>query len=327
MLERMSIEPLLTVSGLTKDFPIKGSKSKIKAVAGVSFSLNAGQTLGVVGESGSGKSTLGRLVLRLLEPSSGKIIFDGQEISELNSKELRTARRQMQMVFQDPFASLNPRMTIQALIREPLDIHKIGDEIERLDMVKKIIGLVGLTEDALTRYPHEFSGGQRQRISIARAIITRPKLIVADEPVSALDVSIQSQILNLMLDLRKDLNLTYIFISHDLSVIQHIADKVAVMYLGKIVEFATVDEIFSNPQHPYTRALISAVPQINLADRTDRVVLTGDIPSPASQPSGCHFHPRCPIAQVQCSDIEPELRTIISTNHQVSCHMADGVAQ
>jgi len=228
----------------------------------------------------------------------------------------------MQMIFQDPFASLDPRMTIEDLIREPLDIHKIGSDSERNEAVKKIIGHVGLTEDVLTRYPHEFSGGQRQRISIARAIITRPKLIVADEPVSALDVSIQSQILNLMLDLRREMNLTYIFISHDLSVIQHIADKVAVMYLGKIVEYATVEEIFARPQHPYTKALISAVPQINPEDRTNRTVLLGDIPSPAAQPTGCHFHPRCPIAQPQCSQLEPQLRSISAPDHQVSCHLA-----
>jgi len=323
----MSNQPLLTVSGLAKEFVIKGNKQKIKAVDGVSFSLNAGETLGVVGESGSGKSTLGRLVLRLLEPTAGEITFDGEKISELKPKELRAARRQMQMIFQDPFASLDPRMTIEALIREPLDIHKIGTDSERSEMVKNIVGHVGLTPDALTRYPHEFSGGQRQRISIARAIITRPKLIVADEPVSALDVSIQSQILNLMLDLRKEMNLTYIFISHDLSVIQHIADKVAVMYLGKIVEFASVEDIFNNPQHPYTKALISAVPQINPADRTNRVVLSGDIPSPAAQPSGCHFHPRCPIAVKQCSEVEPQLRSITSAEHLVSCHLATGEAK
>lgn len=323
----MSNQPLLTVSGLAKEFVIKGNKQKIKAVDGVSFTLNAGETLGVVGESGSGKSTLGRLVLRLLEPTAGEITFDGEKISELKPKELRAARRQMQMIFQDPFASLDPRMTIEALIREPLDIHKIGTDSERSEMVKNIVGHVGLTPDALTRYPHEFSGGQRQRISIARAIITRPKLIVADEPVSALDVSIQSQILNLMLDLRKEMNLTYIFISHDLSVIQHIADKVAVMYLGKIVEFASVEDIFSNPQHPYTQALISAVPQINPADRTNRVVLSGDIPSPAAQPSGCHFHPRCPIAVKQCSEVEPQLRSITSAEHLVSCHLATGEAK
>jgi oligopeptide transport system ATP-binding protein len=327
MLERMSNQPLLQVTNIAKEFAIKGNKNKIKAVDGVSFSLNAGETLGVVGESGSGKSTLGRLVLRLLEPTSGEIIFDGQKISELNPKDLRAARRQMQMIFQDPFASLDPRMTVEELIREPLDIHKIGSDSERSAMAKNIIGHVGLTEDALGRYPHEFSGGQRQRISIARAIITKPKLIVADEPVSALDVSIQSQILNLMLDLRKEMNLTYIFISHDLSVIQHIADKVAVMYLGKVVEFASVQEIFANPQHPYTKALISAVPQINPADRTNRVVLTGDIPSPAAQPSGCHFHPRCPIAESKCSQVEPQLRSITSEEHLVSCHLVGQVVQ
>lgn len=324
MLERMNQHTLLEVTGLAKEFAVKGKKKKIKAVDGVSFSLNAGETLGVVGESGSGKSTLGRLVLRLLEPTAGEIAFDGQKISDLKPKELRSARRQMQMIFQDPFASLDPRMTVEDLIREPLDIHKIGNDSERAELVKNIISQVGLTADALTRFPHEFSGGQRQRISIARAIITRPKLIIADEPVSALDVSIQSQILNLMLDLRREMNLTYIFISHDLSVIQHIADKVAVMYLGKIVEYAPVEEIFTRPQHPYTKALISAVPQINPADRTNRTVLLGDIPSPAAQPSGCHFHPRCPIAQNQCSEIEPLLRTVTIASHQVSCHLATG---
>lgn len=324
MLERMNQHFLLEVTGLAKEFVVKGKKNKIKAVDGVSFSLKAGETLGIVGESGSGKSTLGRLVLRLLEPTAGEITFDGQKISDLKPKKLRSARRQMQMIFQDPFASLDPRMTVEDLIREPLDIHKIGNDSERAELVKNIISQVGLTADALTRFPHEFSGGQRQRISIARAIITRPKLIIADEPVSALDVSIQSQILNLMLDLRREMNLTYIFISHDLSVIQHIADKVAVMYLGKIVEYAPVEEIFTRPQHPYTKALISAVPQINPADRTNRTVLLGDIPSPAAQPSGCHFHPRCPIAQKQCSEIEPLLRTVTIASHQVSCHLATG---
>ncbi len=320
----MNTQPLLVLKDISKKFQIKGSKNSIRAVDGVSLSINPGETLGIVGESGSGKSTLGRLALRLIEPTTGEIEFDGKKISELGSTELRHSRREMQMIFQDPFGSLDPRMNVESIIREPLDIHNIGTKSERSELVRKTITQVGMTEDALSRFPHEFSGGQRQRISIARAIITRPKLIVADEPVSALDVSIQSQILNLLLQLRRELNLTYVFISHDLSVIEHIADKVAVMYLGKIVEFASVEEIFSNPQHPYTKALISAVPQINPEHRTDRVVLTGDIPSPSSQPSGCHFHPRCPIAQQQCTDVEPVLRNINSVTHQVSCHLATG---
>lgn len=325
MLERMNTQPLLTLSGIEKRFQIRGNKNGVRAVDGVSLSVFQGETLGIVGESGSGKSTLGRLALRLLEPTAGEIIFDSKKINELKAADLRKVRREMQMIFQDPFASLDSRMSVEALIREPLDIHNIGNKGERRELVRKTINQVGMSQDALLRYPHEFSGGQRQRISIARAIITRPKLIIADEPVSALDVSIQSQILNLLLDLRRELNLTYIFISHDLSVIEHIADKVAVMYLGKIVEFATVDEIFSNPQHPYTKALISAVPQINPEHRTARVVLTGDIPSPSSQPTGCHFHPRCPIAEKNCTEVAPELRNLGSDTHQVSCHLATGV--
>lgn len=323
----MSTKPLLELTGVRKSFKIKGSKDVVRAVDGVSFSLFPGETLGIVGESGSGKSTLGRLALRLLEPTSGEIIFNDKVISRISAAELRKSRREMQMIFQDPFASLNSRMRVGDIVKEPLDIHGIGTEEERRELVKKTVSQVGLTENDCSKYPHEFSGGQRQRISIARAIITRPKLIIADEPVSALDVSIQSQILNLMLDLRRELNLTYIFISHDLSVIEHIADKVAVMYMGKIVEFASVDEIFSNPQHPYTRALISAVPQIDPGHRTNRIVLVGDIPSPVSLPTGCHFHPRCPIAERQCSEIEPTLRIIQSDSHKVSCHLATGVGK
>ena len=324
----MKNEQLLSISDVTKTFAGKNSKSPVHAVDGVSFTLNKGETLGIVGESGSGKSTLGRVILNLLPPTSGSIHFDSLDLSALSASELRSARREMQMIFQDPFSSLDPRMKVGELIQEPLDIHKIGTQAERTALVLKIVESVGLSPDAIDRYPHEFSGGQRQRIAIARAIITKPKLIVADEPVSALDVSIQSQILNLLLQLQRELSLAYIFISHDLSVVEHVADKIMVLYLGKVVEFGSIDEIFNNPTHPYTRALISAIPQIKPEHRTQRMVLTGDIPSPADRPSGCHFHPRCAFAVDKCRVVSPELLPLTNQpGHSVSCHVFNGDSQ
>lgn len=318
-------KPLLSLRNLTKVFEIKGSTG-VRAVDGVSLDVQPGQTLGIVGETGSGKSTLGRLMLRLIEPTSGEVTFNNVNLLDVKAKELRQYRRQMQMIFQDPLASLDPRMSVGNLIMEPLVIHQIGSKTEQIQMVQNILAKVGLSPDAFDRFPHEFSGGQRQRISIARAIITQPQLIVADEPVSALDVSIQSQILNLMLDLRREFNLTYVFISHDLAVVQHIADVVAVMYLGKIIEMAPALEIFTNPKHPYTKALISAIPQIDVAERRDRIVLVGDVPSPQNPPAGCHFHPRCPSAMAICSvsapnliDLEPAKESF--NPHTVSCHL------
>ena len=318
-------KPLLSLRNLTKIFEAKGGAG-LRAVDGISLDVQLGQTLGIVGETGSGKSTLGRLMLRLIEPTSGEVTFNGVDLRAVKVKELRQYRRQMQMIFQDPLASLDPRMSVGNLIMEPLIIHQIGTKTEQIQMAQNILAKVGLSPDAFDRFPHEFSGGQRQRISIARAIITQPQLIVADEPVSALDVSIQSQILNLMLDLRREFNLTYIFISHDLAVVQHIADVVAVMYLGKIVEMAPALEIFTNPKHPYTKALISAIPQIDAAHRTDRVVLIGDIPSPRNPPTGCHFHPRCPSVMAICSTNAPHLIDLKpasegSSAHTVSCHL------
>jgi len=318
--------PLLSVRDIVKTFGTKGKGGDVRAVNHVSLDVQPGQTLGVVGESGSGKSTLGRLMLRLLEPTSGSIIFNGTTLSDLGTKDVRRHRRQMQMIFQDPLASLDPRMSVRKLITEPLIIHRIGDKQEQSAKVHDIMDRVGLSIDALDRFPHEFSGGQRQRISIARAIITMPQLIIADEPVSSLDVSIQSQILNLLLDLRRDLNLTYVFISHDLAVVQHLADTVAVMHLGEVVEMASASEIFNNPKHPYTQALISAVPQIDLDLRRERIVLRGDIPNPQKPPTGCHFHPRCPQAMSICSQEAPtplllEVPGVALGVHTVTCHL------
>lgn len=318
--------PLLSVEDVSKVFATKDSEIGVRAVDRVSLSLMQGQTLGIVGESGSGKSTLGRLMLRLIEPSAGKVAFNGTELTALGNKDLRKVRRQMQMIFQDPLASLDPRMKVQDLIAEPLVIHKIGSRSDQISLVRETLTKVGMSQDALENYPHEFSGGQRQRILIARAIIASPKLIVADEPVSALDVSIQSQILNLMLDLKRELNLTYVFISHDLAVVEHIADIVAVMYLGRVVEVASAEEIFSHPKHPYTQALLVSIPQMNPAARGKRVTILGDIPSPRNPPSGCHFHPRCPHAMPTCAQTSPTLvelssETSVDSAHRVSCHL------
>ena len=311
---------ILELNNVRKEFHTSSSKRAIVAVDNVSLKLEKGKTLGIVGESGSGKSTLGRLMLRLIEPSAGEIKFDDVNLLNLKNTELRQMRSKMQMIFQDPMSSLNPRMSIRQLISEPLEIHKNLKASEQNFAVEEIVTKVGLEKSALDKYPHEFSGGQRQRISIARAVINNPSLIVADEPVSALDVSIQSQILNLLMDLRNDLNLSFVFISHDLSVVRHIADEVAVMYLGNIVEIAPADQLFSNPQHPYTQALISAIPQVEKEKRINRIILKGDIPNPADAPSGCYFHPRCPIAIDKCSSVAPALK-ITGADHLTSCHL------
>lgn len=321
--------PLLEVKNLKKFFPIKGGVfgktiARVHAVDDVSFSMKNGETLGLVGESGCGKSTLGRTILRLYEPTSGSIGFDGQDLLSLSASELRTKRRDLQIIFQDPFSSLNPRMTVGSILAEPFIIHRLGSKKEIEGKVKDLLEVVGMPADAHDRYPHEFSGGQRQRIGIARALALNPKLIVADEPVSALDVSIQSQILNLMVDLRKKFNLSYLFIAHDLAVIEHISDKVAVMYLGKIVEYADGADLYAKPSHPYTQALISAIPVPDVDKVKVKQILTGDVPSPINPPSGCYFHPRCPIADERCKREEPLARNLgtAAKPHIVACHHA-----
>ncbi len=308
---------ILEIKNLRKEF---GTKKPIVAVDNISLTLQKGKTLGIVGESGSGKSTLGRIMLRLIEPTSGQITFNNQDLMQVKPKELRNLRSKMQMIFQDPMASLDPRMSVRELIKEPLNIHNIGSKQERNKAVEEIAEKVGIAKSALEKFPHEFSGGQRQRISIARAVINKPDLIVADEPVSALDVSIQAQILNLLKDLRREMNLSFIFISHDLSVVNYFCDEVAVMYLGNIVEYAPTSELFANPKHPYTQALISAIPEIDTENKAKRIILTGDVPNPADAPSGCHFHPRCPIAIASCATQVPILKNY-GTNHQVSCNL------
>lgn len=317
---------LLSVQNLVKRFPIKGgifSKEvgSVKAVSDVSFEIKRGETLGLVGESGCGKSTLGRCILRLIEPTEGKVQFKGQDVTQLNPNELRKLRRNMQIIFQDPYASLNPRMTVETILKEPLDIHGLcKSKKEKEQRIFKLLDLVGLRREAVSRYPHEFSGGQRQRICIARALAVEPDFIVCDEPVSALDVSIQAQIINLMQDLQKELGLTYLFIAHDLKVVEHISNRVAVMYLGKIVEMASAEELYRAPKHPYTRALLSAIPIPDPKFQKERIILRGDVPSPISPPSGCYFHPRCPMAQDRCKVEAPLLRQV--DDHIVSCHFA-----
>ena len=319
---------LLQVQGLAKYFPIKGGLfsrevDRVHAVDGVSFSIAAGETLGMVGESGCGKSTTGRCILRLIEPSNGEVRFDGQDVTAMNPQALREVRRDMQIIFQDPFASLNPRMTVEAIIGEALTIHKLTKSpTEYQARVVDLLETVGLNADHMRRFPHEFSGGQRQRIGIARALAVSPKLIVCDEPVSALDVSIQAQVINLLEDLQAKMGLTYLFIAHDLSVVEHISNRVAVMYLGRVVEIAPSRDLYTRPKHPYTEALLSAVPIPDPKAKKQRIVLTGDVPNPVNRPSGCHFHPRCPKATERCKVEEPVLKAV-GTQHQAACHLND----
>lgn len=315
--------PILDVRGLSKQFPGRGGEAPVQAVRDVSLSLQRGETLGIVGESGCGKSTLARLIMRLIEPSAGEVRFDGTTLTELDAAALRASRRDLQLIFQDPYASLDPRFKVGSIIAEPLAIHRVGDRATRRRRVQELLETVGLEPDAAQRYPHEFSGGQRQRIGIARAIALSPKLLIADEPVSALDVSIQSQILNLLMDLREKLALTYIFISHDLAVVEHISDRVAVMYLGQIVETSDAETLFRAPGHPYTEALISAIPQPDPARRAARIVLTGDLPNPEDPPAGCPFHPRCPKALPHCAVEAPAEIEIGAPDqpHSTRCHL------
>ncbi len=319
----MTAGPLVEAKDLTKHFVVQrgfGTTGLVRAVEGVSLSINRGETFALVGESGCGKSTTGRLLLRLIEPTSGDIVYDGQNLAGLPADELRAYRRHMQIIFQDPFGSLNPRMSVADIIAEPLVIHGIGDRASRTARVHELLRLVGLAPEHARRYPHEFSGGQRQRIGIARALALEPKFIVCDEPVSALDVSIQAQIINLMQDLQRRLGLTYLFISHNLAVVRQIADRVAVMYLGRIVEVAPTEELFARPRHPYTQALLSAVPQADPDRPRQRILLKGDVPSPLSPPSGCRFHTRCPIAEPACATSEPAITRL--AQHEFACHVA-----
>jgi oligopeptide/dipeptide ABC transporter ATP-binding protein len=324
-----AVAPLLEVRGLVKHFPIRRGlfarvSGWVRAVDGVSLEIGPGETLALVGESGSGKTTTGRCILRLMEPTSGEVRFGGVDLLSLAPRDMRRMRRQIQVIFQDPYASLNPRMRVGTIVREPLDIHRIGaGRRERDAMVEELLGRVGLDPSAMRRYPHEFSGGQRQRIGVARALALRPRLIVADEPVSALDVSVQAQVVNLLIDLQEEFGIAYLFIAHDLAVVERLADRVAVMYLGKLAEVAPAGEIFKNPLHPYTRALLQAIPIPDPGRARERTVIRGDLPSPADPPPGCRFHTRCPVAIDVCRRVEPPL-VEVAPGHRAACHLVPG---
>lgn len=318
-------KPLLEINRLKKYFDVKGGVfgrkvGEVKAVDDVSFSVKEGEILGIVGESGCGKSTTGKSILRLIEPTDGEVKFENRNISELNSEEMRKLRKDMQIIFQDPYASLNPRHTVEKIVSEPLLVHGMTSRDERKERVQELLEVVGLSEYHASRYPHQFSGGQRQRIGIARALANNPKLIICDEPVSALDVSVQSQILNLMEELRDEFNLTYVFIAHDLSVVKHISDRVGVMYLGRMVELTDKDKLYDDPKHPYTQALLSAVPTPDPDEKRERVILEGDVPSPSNPPAGCAFHTRCPQAMDICKTVRPQFEEI-EDNHFAACHL------
>ncbi|AKS37345.1 peptide ABC transporter ATPase [Anoxybacillus gonensis] len=318
-------EPLLQVKGLKKYFPITAGLfnkqiGQVKAVDDLSFVVYRGETLGIVGESGCGKSTTGRMLMRLIEPTEGSILFEKEEVTKLSPQQLRKVRRDMQMIFQDPFASLNPRHTVEKILEEPLIVHGIGSKEERRKKVREMLEVVGLSSYHAKRYPHQFSGGQRQRIGIARALMTKPKLIIADEPVSALDVSIQAQVLNLLEDLQKEFGLTYIFIAHDLGVVRHISDRVGVMYLGRMVELASSEELYRHPKHPYTKALLEAVPIPDPEYKKEKQLLTGDLPSPSNPPTGCAFHTRCQACMDICKTTKPEWKEV-GNGHYVACHL------
>lgn len=324
---------LLDVRDLKMHFPLTSGivfqrvVGHVRAVDGISFTIERGQTLGLVGESGSGKTTIGRTIVRLYKPTGGQILFDNIDLAKLQGEPLRQARQRVQMIFQDPYASLNPRFTIGSLIAEPMHIYKVASSKEIRDRTAELLRVVGLRSEYIDRYPHEFSGGQRQRIAVARALAINPEFVIADEPVSALDVSIRAQVLNLLQSLQQRFNLTYLFVSHDLSVVRHVADRIAVMYLGKIVELSDRDELYSAPKHPYTRALLSAVPipDPQIEKRRQRIILSGDLPSPIKIPSGCRFHTRCPMAQDICREIEPAYEAKEGREHYAACHFSENV--
>jgi oligopeptide/dipeptide ABC transporter ATP-binding protein len=319
------MSPILTVGLLKKYFPLdrgifSGTKATVRAVDGVSFEIQKGETLGLVGESGSGKTTVGRCILRLIKPTAGDVLFDNMNVTRLPSSELKQLRRRMQIIFQDPYGCLTPRMRIRAILKEPLEIHGIGTKAEHTDRVVTILRRVGLRPEHMNRFPHEFSGGQRQRIAIARTLMVNPELIIADEPVSALDVSIQAQIINLLVALQRELGLSYLLISHDLSVVHYMCDRIAVMYLGKIVEMSSRSDLYLNPLHPYTQALLSAIPEPKTGPKREKILLGGEVPSPINPPEGCSFHPRCNYKIEECTRVEPLLKGV-GDSHWVSCHI------